>query len=72
MTVAVVDLATGVVENVIVATESDPAPEGKLFKEITDSWVTMGVKWDGSGFVKPSPPEMHKFALPPKSKLKML
>jgi hypothetical protein len=63
MTVAVIDLATGTVENVIVATESDPAPEGKLFKEITHPWVVIGVKWDGSAFVEPPEPPKHEFAV---------
>lgn len=56
-TCAHINLASGVVENFIVADPSVDAPwEGYALVADPPSWVQIGTPWDGSNFVKPPSP----------------
>jgi len=52
MRCALVNTATGQVENLIVASESDPVETGYLLKADPAEWVTIGTTWDGADFVR--------------------
>ena len=67
---ALINLSTMLVQNMIVAVEADPVPDGLLLKDITNGpdFVTIGTPWDGENFVPP--PEPTPYA--PNSKMRML
>ena len=60
MNYALVNLQTGIVENVIVINNpSDfPAPNGYLLISNYPSFVGIQTRWDGSKFIDPNPPKV--------------
>lgn len=54
-TCALVNIANGVVENLIVAEADDQIDEGYLLVVNPPSFVEIGVKWDGKQFIDPHP-----------------
>lgn len=53
---AVIDPATNVVVNMIVANEGDEAPAGTFLVPSPPDFVAIGTMWDGANFVEPPPP----------------
>jgi hypothetical protein len=50
---ALINATSKIVENVIMADTSDPAPDGFLIVGITEDFVQIGTAWDGARFVDP-------------------
>jgi hypothetical protein len=50
-TCALINTVTGVVENLVVAKETDVAGDGYILKASPPRWVTIGTSWDGENFV---------------------
>jgi hypothetical protein len=60
MRCAVVKIATGLVDNVIVADPlEDTVPEGFVLIGNVPDFVTLGTLWDGKAFVKPIEPPQN-------------
>jgi hypothetical protein len=56
-TCALINLAKGVVENMIIASAGDPVEDGYLLVPDPPVYVTLGTKWDGSAFEDTTPPD---------------
>jgi hypothetical protein len=60
-TVAVINSTTNIIENHIVATVEDPAPEGYIFVSVEPgAGVNLNTVWDGLPFINKTVKEENK------------
>ena len=64
MCCALINTATGLVENLIMADESDPVEASYLLEANPPAWVTIGTPWDGD-FVDSRRPQAAPVPSPP-------
>jgi hypothetical protein len=55
---ALVNKVTGLVENIIMASEGDPVDADYVLIPSSDPRVTIGTPWDGADFVLPPLPDV--------------